>query len=56
MRTQLDFAPLYRSSIGFDRIFNLLDNAQRLQGVDLWPPYDIVKLGDNSMLSRSATF
>lgn len=47
MRTELDFAPLYRSSIGFDRIFNLLDNAQRLQAVDLWPPYDIVKLGDD---------
>ncbi|MCJ8518900.1 Hsp20 family protein [Pseudorhizobium tarimense] len=47
MRTELDFAPLFRSSIGFDRLFNLLDNAQRLQPVDLWPPYDIVKLGDN---------
>lgn len=46
MRTELDFAPLYRSSIGFDRVFNLLNNAQRLQSVDLWPPYDIVKLGD----------
>ena len=45
MRTELDFAPLYRSSIGFDRVFNLLNNAQRLQAVDLWPPYDIVKLG-----------
>lgn len=47
MRTELDFAPLYRSSIGFDRVFNLLNNAQRLQAVDLWPPYDIVKLGDD---------
>lgn len=46
MRTELDFAPLYRSSIGFDRVFNLLNNAQRLQSVDLWPPYDIVKLSD----------
>ena len=27
MRTNLDFSPLYRSSIGFDRIFNLLENA-----------------------------
>ncbi|CAD7034639.1 molecular chaperone Hsp20 [Pseudorhizobium endolithicum] len=47
MRTELDFAPLFRSSIGFDRVFNLLNNAQRLQAVDLWPPYDILKLGDN---------
>ena len=27
MRTNLDFSPFYRSSIGFDRIFNLLENA-----------------------------
>ena len=47
MRTDLDFAPLYRSSVGFDRVFNLLNNAQRLQVVDSWPPYDIVKTGEN---------
>lgn len=47
MRTELDFAPLYRSSIGFDRVFNLLNNAQRLHAVDSWPAYDIVKLSDN---------
>jgi molecular chaperone IbpA len=47
MRTELDFAPLYRSSIGFDRVFNLLNKAQRLQAVDPWPPCDIVKLGDD---------
>ena len=28
MRTEFDFAPFYRSSIGFDRVFDLLDNAQ----------------------------
>jgi molecular chaperone IbpA len=47
MRNDLDFAPLYRSSIGFDRVFNLLNNAQRLQAIDTWPPYDIVKTGEN---------
>ena len=47
MRTELDFTPLYRSSIGFDRVFNLLSNPQRLQAVDSWPPYDIVKKGEN---------
>ncbi|MGO7178937.1 Hsp20 family protein [Rhizobium ruizarguesonis] len=47
MRNDFDFAPLYRSSIGFDRVFNLLNNAQRLQAVDTWPPYDIVKTGEN---------
>jgi len=47
MRNDLDFAPLYRSSIGFDRVFSLLNNAQGLQAIDAWPPYDIVKTGDD---------
>lgn len=47
MRTEFDFAPLYRSSIGFDRVFNLLNNPQRLHAIDTWPPYDIVKSGDD---------
>lgn len=47
MRNDLDFAPLYRSSVGFDRVFNLLNNAQRLQAIDTWPPYDIVKTNEN---------
>ena len=47
MRTELDFAPLYRSSIGFDRVFNLLNNAQRLHEFYILPNYDIVKLGDD---------
>jgi molecular chaperone IbpA len=48
MRNDLDFAPLYRSSIGFDRVFNLLNNAQRLQAIETWPPYDIVKTGEDT--------
>lgn len=48
MRNEFDFAPLYRSSIGFDRVFNLLNNAQRLQAGDTWPPYDIVKINEGS--------
>jgi molecular chaperone IbpA len=47
MRTTLDFAPLYRSSIGFDRMFNLLENAGRVQSIDNWPPYDILKIGED---------
>jgi len=47
MRTELDFAPLYRSSIGFDRVFNLLNNTQRLNPIDTWPAYDIVKTGED---------
>lgn len=48
MRANLDFSPFYRSSIGFDRIFNLLENASLPQNGDSWPPYDIAKIGDDS--------
>ena len=48
MRTNLDFSPFYRSSIGFDRIFHLLENASPPQNADNWPPYDIAKLGEDS--------
>jgi len=48
MATSHDYAPLYRSSVGFDRIFNLLENAQRARSISDWPPYDIVKTGDDS--------
>ncbi len=47
MRTELDFAPLYRSSVGFDRVFNLLRNTQRLNAIDTWPAYDIAKTGED---------
>lgn len=48
MRTNFDFAPFYRSSVGFDRVFDLLENANRGQAADNWPPYDIAKTGDDS--------
>lgn len=47
MRTGFDFSPLFRSTVGFDRIFDLLDNAQRVSTIDNWPPYDIVKTGED---------
>ena len=47
MRNMFDLAPLHRSSIGFDRIFDMLENAARAQAVDNWPPYDTVKLSDD---------
>jgi molecular chaperone IbpA len=48
MRTNVDFSPFYRSSIGFDRIFNLLENAAQPQNGDNWPPYDIAKTGEDT--------
>ena len=46
MRTY-DFAPLWRSSIGFDRLFDLLDATQRANE-ESSPPYDIERLGEDS--------
>jgi molecular chaperone IbpA len=42
MRT-LELSPLYRSTVGFDRLFDLLDSSVRPD----WPPYDIEKLSDD---------
>ena len=47
MRTNLDFSPLFRSSIGFDRMLNALEAASRVETIDNWPPYDIVKTGED---------
>ncbi len=48
MRPTFDFAPLFRSSVGFDRLLNTLESASRLEAVDTWPPYDIAKTGQDS--------
>jgi molecular chaperone IbpA len=40
MRTY-DFAPLYRSAIGFDRLAQLFDEAQRADAQPSYPPYNI---------------
>jgi len=48
MRT-IDFAPFYRSTVGFDRLFSTLD---QLKGVDnaapSYPPYNIARTGENA--------
>ena len=44
----IDFAPLYRSTVGFDRLFDLLDSVTGLdQTAPGYPPYNIERLGDN---------
>jgi molecular chaperone IbpA len=47
MRTASDLASLFRSSVGFDRVFDLLENAARIEPTDGWPPYDIRKTGED---------
>lgn len=47
MRT-FDLTPLFRSSVGFDRMTRLLDTASRLDDGSLsYPPYNIEKRGDD---------
>jgi molecular chaperone IbpA len=41
-----DFAPLYRSTIGFDRLVSLLDAASGVDQDAGYPPYNIERLGD----------
>ena len=47
MRT-VDYAPLYRSTIGFDRLFSMLDNLGNGETVQSYPPYNIERTGDNA--------
>lgn len=46
MRTY-DFAPLYRSAIGFDRLANYFDEAQRADAQPSYPPYNIELVGED---------
>jgi molecular chaperone IbpA len=47
MRTY-DFAPLYRSTVGFDRLANMLDRAMSTDvSANSYPPYNIEKSGDD---------
>jgi molecular chaperone IbpA len=46
MRT-FDPTPLWRSTVGFDRLFNLLDESARWTGEDNYPPYNIERTGED---------
>jgi molecular chaperone IbpA len=44
-----DFAPLYRSTVGFDRLANMLDRALTADvGTNTYPPYNIEKSGEDT--------
>ena len=48
MRT-FDFTPLYRSTVGFDRMLSLLDQPGGVEGsVPSYPPYNIERTGENT--------
>jgi molecular chaperone IbpA len=42
-----DFTPLWRSTVGFDRTFDLLNNS-KMEGQEGFPPYDIARTGDEN--------
>jgi len=42
-----DYSPLFRATVGFDRVFDLLDNVVDNSGSG-YPPYNIEKVGENA--------
>ncbi|NVN11898.1 Hsp20 family protein [Nguyenibacter vanlangensis] len=49
-----DFAPLFRTAIGFDRLARLVDNAAQNPAASSYPPYNIERLGDDSYVLTMA--
>src|SRR3954469_21898116 len=49
MRPEFDFSPLYRSTVGFDRLFDMLDRTWGTAEASSanWPPYNIERLGED---------
>lgn len=47
MRTTFDFAPLWRSTIGFDHLADLVDSTTRQASEDNYPPYNIERSGED---------
>jgi molecular chaperone IbpA len=47
MRT-VDFSPLYRSTVGFDRLFSMLDQIGQPDSQTTYPPYNIERTGEDA--------
>jgi molecular chaperone IbpA len=43
-----DLTPLYRSTVGFDRLFSLLDQVAGVEAAPSYPPYNIERTGENA--------
>jgi len=48
MRNGFDFSPYYRATVGFDRVFDLLDSVASQNGAAGYPPYNIEKTGEDA--------
>jgi len=46
--TRFDFTPYRRSTVGFDRLFDLLENQARANGGDNYPPFNIERRGEDA--------
>lgn len=44
----VDFSPLYRSTVGFDRLFTMLDTLAQPENGQTYPPYNIERTGENA--------
>ena len=47
MRSAFDFSPFRRSTVGFDRLFDMLENSSLGNGGENYPPFDLLKTGEN---------
>ncbi|WP_407520636.1 Hsp20 family protein [Methylobacterium oryzisoli] len=45
---QFDLAPLYRSTVGFDRLFSALDQFVSAESAPTYPPYNIERTGETA--------
>ena len=45
---QFDLSPLYRNTVGFDRLFSMLDQAMGVDAAPTYPPYNIERTGENA--------
>jgi molecular chaperone IbpA len=48
MRTNFDFTPYRRSTVGFDRLFDLLETSARTGVADNYPPFDIERTAEDA--------
>ncbi|OCW59374.1 Hsp20 family protein [Hoeflea olei] len=44
----VDFSPLYRSTVGFDKLLTMLDSLAPTEQAQSYPPYNIERTGDNT--------
>jgi molecular chaperone IbpA len=47
MRSAFDFAPFRRSTVGFDRLFDMLENSNMSGAGENYPPFDLIREGEN---------